>query len=76
MAQAIESWFICDGRYRVEYVNPVGLHPERIIEIENIDTRERFHGTGADLERLAFSLISERAQALGLDSESGRSGTD
>ena len=62
MARAIESWFICDGRYRVHSVKPVGRHPERIIEIEDVDRRERFHGSGTDLERLAFSFVNARAR--------------
>ncbi|SEN80564.1 hypothetical protein SAMN02990966_00147 [Rhodospirillales bacterium URHD0017] len=57
MARAIESWFICDGRYRIHSVKPAGRHPERIIEIEDVDRRERIHGSGPDLERLAFSLV-------------------
>ena len=61
MAQAIESCFICDGRYRILWVKAVGPHPQRIIEIEDIDGRARFHGSGADLARLAFSI--KRAQA-------------
>jgi len=63
MARAIESWFICDGRYRIHSVKSAGRHPERIIEIENVDSRKRIHGSGADLERLAFSFVSERARA-------------
>jgi hypothetical protein len=63
MAQVIESWFICDGRYRIHSVKPVGGHPERIIEIEDVDSRQRFHGSGADLERLAFSFVSGGARA-------------
>jgi hypothetical protein len=62
MARAIESWFICDGRYRIYSVKPVGGHPERIIEIEDVDRRVRFHGSGADLERLAFTFVSEGAR--------------
>ena len=62
MALAIDSWFICNGRYRIHSVKAVGHHPERIIEIEDVDSRERFHGSGADLERLAFSLVSEGAR--------------
>lgn len=61
MAQAIESCFIGDGRYRILWVKTVGRHPQRIIEIEDVDRRERFHGSGADLARLAFSI--KRAQA-------------
>ena len=63
MARVIESWFICDGRYRIHSVKPVGSHPAQIIEIEDVDSRKRFHGSGADLERLAFSFVSARARA-------------
>ncbi len=49
MPRAIERWFICNGRYRIHSVKPVGGHPERIIEIEDVDGRERFHGSGSDL---------------------------
>lgn len=63
MARAIESWFICNGRYRIHSVKPVGRHPERIIEIEDVDKGERLHGSGADLERLAFSIVRGRARA-------------
>ena len=62
MARVIESWFICDGRYRIHSVKPAGRHPERIIEIEDVDSRKRFHGSGADLERLAFSFVSGRGR--------------
>jgi hypothetical protein len=41
MARVIESWFICDGRYRIHSVKPVGSHPERIIEIEDVDNGTR-----------------------------------
>ena len=63
MARAIESWFICDGRYCIHSIKPVGLHPARIIEIEDVDTRERFHGSGGKLERLAFALLRTRVRA-------------
>ena len=63
MARAIESCFIGDGRYRILWVKPVGSHLERIIEIEDVDGRERFHGSGADLARLAFSIKRARAKA-------------
>jgi hypothetical protein len=62
MARAIESWFICDGRYRIHSIKPVGRHPARIIEIENVDTGARFHGSGGLLERMAFSLLHEGVQ--------------
>lgn len=63
MARAIQCWFICNGRYRIHSVKPVGSHPERIIEIEDVDRCERFHGSGAELERLAFSFVRARARA-------------
>jgi hypothetical protein len=66
MARVIESWFICDGRYRIHFVKPAGHHPERIIEIEDVDRRARFHGSGTDLERLAFSFVHASART-GLD---------
>lgn len=56
MAQAIVSWFICDGRYRVHTVGAMSGRGSRIIEIEDIDTGERMHGTPRRLERLFHSL--------------------
>jgi hypothetical protein len=61
MARAIESCFICGGRYRILWVKPLGGHPQRIIEIEDVDRRRRFHGSDAALARLAFSI--KRAHA-------------
>jgi hypothetical protein len=42
MAQAITSWFISDGRFRVHAINAVGRRSARIIEFEDVDTGERF----------------------------------
>ncbi len=56
MAQLVVSWFICDGRLRVHAINAVGRRSGRIIEIEDIDTGERVHGTARRLERLLHSL--------------------
>lgn len=56
MAQVIESRFICDGRYRIHSINAVGRHRGRIIEIEDVDRRERFHGTASKLEQMASRL--------------------
>jgi hypothetical protein len=56
MARAIESWSICKDRYRIHSIKPVGRHPAQIIEIENVDTGARFHGSGRQLARIAFSL--------------------
>ena len=47
MARAIERWFSCNGPYRIHSVKPVGGHPERIIEVEDVDRHERFHGSRA-----------------------------
>ena len=56
MAQSIVSWFICDGRFRVHAINAVGRRSGRIIEIEDVDSGERVHGTARRLERLLHSL--------------------
>ena len=59
MAQVIESRFICDGRYRIQSINAVGRHRGRIIEIEDVDRRKRFHGTASKLDRLALRLLHQ-----------------
>jgi hypothetical protein len=56
MAQTITSWFICGGRYRVDAINAVGRRRARIIEIEDVDTGERFHGSAQRLQRLFQTL--------------------
>jgi hypothetical protein len=56
MAQAIEDWFICDGRYRVHAIGPLGRRGGRIIEIEEVDTGERFHGSANRMEKLMQTL--------------------
>jgi hypothetical protein len=61
MAQTIVSWFICDGRYCVHAINAVGRRCARIVEIEDIDSGERFHGSARRLERLFLSLGSSSA---------------
>ena len=58
MAQAIMSWFICDGRYRVHAIKAVGRRRARIIEIEDVDSGERFHASARRLQRLFQSLGS------------------
>jgi hypothetical protein len=45
--RAIERWFVCNGPSRIHSVKPVGGHPERIIEIEDVDRHERFDGSRA-----------------------------
>jgi hypothetical protein len=56
MAQTITSWFICDGRYRVHTIDAVGRRSSRIIEIEDVDSGERVHGTARKLERMVIAL--------------------
>ena len=58
MAQAITSWFICNGRFRVHAIDAVGGQRARIIEIEDVDTGERVHGSVRRLERLFQALGS------------------
>jgi hypothetical protein len=64
MAQAITSWFICEGRFRVHAINAVGRRRARLIEIENVDTRERFHGSARELQHLFLKLGSAAAGEL------------
>ena len=59
MARVIETRFICDGRYRILSVNAVGRHRARIIEIEDVDRRERFHGTASKLDRQVLELLGQ-----------------
>jgi hypothetical protein len=56
MAQLIVSWFIDDGRFRVHAINAVGRRKGRIIEVEEVDTGERFHGSARRLERLVHTI--------------------
>jgi hypothetical protein len=56
MAQLIVSWFIDDGRFRVHAINAMGRRRGRIIELEEVDTGERFHGSARRLERLVQTL--------------------
>jgi hypothetical protein len=62
MAQLSVSWFICDGRFRVHAINAVGRRSGRIIEIEDIDTGERVHGSFRRLERLMQTLRRSRGE--------------
>jgi hypothetical protein len=58
MAQLVVSWFIYDGRFRVHAINAVGRRSAKIIEIEEVDTGERFHGSPRKLQRLFQALGS------------------
>ncbi|HZX82334.1 MAG TPA: hypothetical protein VFF19_02130 [Reyranella sp.] len=57
MAQLIESRFVCDGRYRIQSIAAVGRQQARIIEVEDVDRRQRFHGTASTLDRLVLTLL-------------------
>jgi len=63
MGQAIETVFICGGRYRVHAIGAVGRRRSRIIEVEEVDTGERFHGTGHRLHQLVLSLCHSNDEA-------------
>jgi hypothetical protein len=56
MAQLMVSWSIYDGDIRVHAINAVGRRKGRIIEVEIVDTGERFHGSARRLERLVQTL--------------------
>jgi hypothetical protein len=51
MAQLVVSWFICNGRVRVHAINAIGQRRGRIIEVEDVDTGERYHGSARNLQR-------------------------
>jgi hypothetical protein len=63
MAQLAVSWLICSGRVRVHAINAVGCRSGRIIEIEDIDTGERVHGSARRLERLVQVLRRSSGEA-------------
>jgi hypothetical protein len=56
MAQLVVSWFICSGRLRVHAINALGQRRGRIIEVEDVDSGERFHGSALRLERMVDTL--------------------
>jgi hypothetical protein len=56
MTQLMVSWFIYGGAIRVHAINAVGRRKGRIIEVEVLDTGERFHGSARRLERLVQAL--------------------
>ena len=56
MAQKLVSLFICDGRFRIHAINAVDRRRGRIIEVEEVDTGERFHGSARRMERLVRTL--------------------
>jgi hypothetical protein len=62
MAQLVVSWFIYDGAIRVHAINAMGRRKGRIIEVEVVDTGERFHGSARKLERLVQTLRRSRGE--------------
>jgi len=58
MAQLIVSWLVDGGRFRVHAINAVGRRRGRIIEVEEVETGERVHGSTRRLERLVQTLRS------------------
>jgi hypothetical protein len=62
VAQLLVSWFICDGAFRVHAINASGRRKGRIIEVEEVDTGERFHGSPRRLERLVHTLRQSKGE--------------
>lgn len=62
MAQLIVSWSICDGRFRVHAINAIGRRKGRIIELEELDTGERVHGSARRMERLVQTIRSSSGE--------------
>jgi hypothetical protein len=56
MGQLTVSWLVSDGRFRVQAINAMGRRKGRIIEVEVVETGERFHGSARRLERLVHAL--------------------
>jgi hypothetical protein len=56
MAQLVVSWLVDGGRFRVHAINAVGRRKGRIIEVEEVETGERFQGSARRLERLVQTL--------------------
>ena len=58
MAQSVVTWFVGDGRFRVHAINAVGRRSARIIEIEDVETGDRFHGSARKMQNMFLSLGS------------------
>jgi hypothetical protein len=56
MALLVVSWLIYDGAIRVHAINALGRRKGRVIEVEVVDTGERFHGSARRLKRLVHRL--------------------
>jgi hypothetical protein len=66
MAQSIVSSFLYDGAIRVHAINAVGRRRGRIIEVEVVDTGERFHASPRKLERLVQTLRGSGGRSIGV----------
>jgi hypothetical protein len=55
-AQIVVSWFVSNSRFRVHAINAVGRRKGRIIEVEEVDTGERYHGLARRMQRLVDTL--------------------
>jgi hypothetical protein len=62
VAQVVVSLFICGGKFRVHAVNAVGSCSGRLIEIEDVDSGERLHGSPRRLERVMRTLRRRYAE--------------
>jgi hypothetical protein len=62
MAQLVVSWPICGGAFRVHAINALGRRRGRIIEVEEVETGERFHGSPKRLERLVYTLRQSKGE--------------
>src|SRR5262245_38423834 len=58
MAQLLVSWLVSQGRFRVYVINGIGRRKGRIVEVEEVDTGERFHGSARKLDRLVRALCA------------------
>jgi len=56
MAQLLMSWFLSNGRFRVQAIDGIGRRKGRIIEVKVIATGERFYGSPRRMERLVRAL--------------------
>ena len=59
MAQLIELWLVCDGRYRIHGIGGLSRRKGRIIEVEAVGTG----GSARWLEKLARELAGPASMA-------------
>lgn len=72
MAQVIRSWLICNGRFRVHAINGLGRRKARIVEVEVVETGERFHGSPRRMESLWRKLSQRATRTLPMGKPSSR----